>query len=134
MKKISMIKRRWNREEDELLQKLVEEHGVKNWSLIGQWIQGWSEKSCRFLWYNHLNPQLNHWTLTLDEDDTIIKAHAKFGNELSMIACLLSGRTDKAIKNHWNSFLTWKRPLMLEDSTSQNPHHHWWNCLVILRV
>lgn len=35
-----MIKRRWNREEDELLQKLVEEHGVKNWSLIGQWIQG----------------------------------------------------------------------------------------------
>ncbi|KAH0682937.1 hypothetical protein KY289_020689 [Solanum tuberosum] len=73
-----MIKRRWNPEEDELLQKLVEEHGPKNWSLIGQLILGRSEKSCRFRWCNQLNPQVDHRHFTLDEDDTIIKAHAKF--------------------------------------------------------
>uniref|UniRef100_M1DBU6 Uncharacterized protein n=1 Tax=Solanum tuberosum TaxID=4113 RepID=M1DBU6_SOLTU len=39
MKKTSMIKRRWNPEEDELLQKLVKAHGDENWSLIGQLVE-----------------------------------------------------------------------------------------------
>ena len=76
-----MIKRRWNPKEDDLLQKLVEEHGEKNWSLIVQLILGRSKKSCRFRWCNQLNPQVDRRPFTLDEDDIIIKDHAKFGNQ-----------------------------------------------------
>jgi len=98
-------KRKWNKHEDERLKSLFEELGHGAWAAMARHMPNRSGKQVRERWLHHLSPGVSKKAWTVTEDNVILEQRKKIGNSWSIIAAMLQGRSDNAVKNRYYTTL-----------------------------
>jgi len=80
------------------------------WTFIAQHIPGRIGKQCRERWHNHLNPKIKKSAWSDEEEWLLFLCHKLKGNRWAEITLCMTGRTDNAIKNYWNSSMKKRLP------------------------
>lgn len=106
---IFSTRKSWIPEEDEMLTKIIENNGARQWSAIAielnQAVHGCEPirkgKQCRERWLGHLNPKIIKHSWSAEEDSILLHKQSTLGNRWSEISKYLYGRTENQIKNRW---------------------------------
>jgi hypothetical protein len=99
-------KGKWQKEEDELLEKAVKRHGQGDWMRIAALVPGRSAQQCIHRWRNTLAPTIRRGRWSPQEDQLLLEAvKDNPGASWQVIAQHVPGRTDVKCRERWVNVL-----------------------------
>ena len=114
---IKVRSRAWTIEEDELVQLLVSQVGLKKWALIAGQLQGKTQKQAYARWRDYLQPGLTARPWTKWEEIHLLDCQRHIGNQWAVLARFMPGRSPNAIKNRFHA--TKRKQERTEKSTAK---------------
>jgi hypothetical protein len=96
---------KWSPEEDANLLRAVQRYGTNSWVKIAAMVPDRTSKQCRERWLGQLSPSVIKSGWTTEEDRRLLNDHLQHGNQWTIIAQNLPGRSAISVKNRW-SWLT----------------------------
>ncbi|CAD8101712.1 unnamed protein product [Paramecium primaurelia] len=93
---------RWTPEEDDKLQKLIEEYGEKSWRMISNVMEGRSAIQCLHRWTKILRPGLKKGPWQDNEDEKLLEWVKNNGpSKWSLCSENIAGRSGKQCRERW---------------------------------
>lgn len=104
-------RKKFRRDEDIKLSRLIALNGPRKWDQIAQSMPGRTGRQCRDRFHNYLNPALINGPWSVDEDRLLIQKVYEYGQHWNKIAKFFIGRSHNNIKNRWYSSINKQKNL-----------------------
>lgn len=101
-------KKKFTKNEDTQLIKLVKKYGMTNWEEISRHMQRRTARQCRDRYKNYLIDDFKKGSWTENEDRQIVSLYHKIGPHWLTISKSMPGRSGNDIKNRWHKTLVKK--------------------------
>ena len=98
-------RRRFTKDEDNEIKRLIASREKINWQEIADHIPGRTARQCRDRYNTYLFKDIVSKPWTEEEDNIIIKYYQVFGPHWVRISSFLQGRSGNNVKNRWYKFL-----------------------------
>jgi len=99
-------RKRFTDDEDNILKKLLDVDGVKNWDQVAEHLPGRSPRQCRDRYNNYLVKNYAKKPWTEEEDRIIIEQYNILGPHWVKISKMLKDRSGNNVKNRWHKSLS----------------------------
>ena len=109
------INRRFTKDEDELLKKLVQQYGDKNWLAISKQMPKRNSRQCKDRWFQYLCPTTNLTPWSLEELQSLEELVVKYNYNWTTIAKFFNNRPPSQVRNKWK-LLQYRKDNNLDDS------------------
>lgn len=97
---------KWTKEEDELLENLVEQYQGRSWKVVSGYLPGRSAIQCLHRWTKILKPGLVKGPWTPEEDKILINFVKQYGaQDFSDCSKIIHGRNNKQCRERWFNVL-----------------------------
>ena len=99
-------RRKFQKQEDEMLRFLVDRFGDVNWQMIAAHMGGRTARQCRERYRNYLSPKISNRPWTPEEEELLTQKVSELGQRWTVIAMFFEGRSDVNVKNHWAAMMS----------------------------
>ena len=97
------VNRRFTKEEDEMLTKLVNLYGAGNWLFIASCMKTRNSRQCKDRWCQYLSPEANQSAWTQEEEERLKKLYKELNGKWLEIGKYFEGRALSQIRNKWKT-------------------------------